>query len=86
MVGEEGKITLEEARVVVHEEGMTGAVEKTEEERRVGTVEERAGIVKETSDSTAGTTAVLTQACRVDASAMVFPAREQLLEVSVGRV
>ena len=56
-VREDGKSTLEEARVVVCEEGSAGAVKETEEERRVVTVEERAGVKKETSDSTAGTTA-----------------------------
>ena len=56
-VREDGKSTLEEARVVVCEEGSAGAVKETEEERRVVTVEERAGVEKETSDSTAGTTA-----------------------------
>ena len=53
----EGKSTLEELRVVVREKGKAGAVEKIEEERRVVTVEERAGV-EESSDTTAGTTAI----------------------------
>ena len=97
-VREDGKGTLEEARVVVCEEGTAGAVKETEEERRVVTVEERAGVEKETSDSKAGTTATCDicrvpqrllrrhQATMVDASTMVLPTREQLLEMSVGRV
>ena len=64
VVREDGKSTLEEARVVVCEEGTAGAVEEAEEERRVVTVEERAGVKKETSDSTAGTTATC-DICRV---------------------
>ena len=64
VVREEGKSTLEEVKMVVCEEGMAGAIEKTEEERRVVIVEERAGVKKETGDSTAGTTAIC-DICRV---------------------
>ena len=64
VVREEGKSTLEEVRVVVCEEGTAGAIENTEKERRVVTVEERAGVEKETGDSTAGTTAIC-DICRV---------------------
>ena len=64
VVREDGKRTLEEARVIVCEEGTAGAAKETEEERRVVTVEERSGVEKETSDSTAGTTATC-DICRV---------------------
>ena len=64
VVREDGKSTLGEARVVVCEKGTAGAFKETEEERRVVTVEERAGVKKETSDSTAGTTATC-DICRV---------------------
>ena len=55
----EGESTLEEVKVVVCEEGTAEAVEKTEEERIVVT-----GVEMETSDSTAGTTAIC-DICRV---------------------
>ena len=64
VVREEGKSTLEEVRVEVCEEGMAEAIEKTEAERKVVTVEERAGVEKGTNDSAAGTTAIC-DICRV---------------------
>ena len=64
VVREEGKSTLEEVRMVVCEEGMAEAIKKTEAERKVVTVEERAGVQKGTNDSAAGTTAIC-DICRV---------------------
>ena len=58
LVREEGKRTPEETRVVVCEERTAAAMERTEGERGVVTVEERAGVEKESGHSTSGTSAI----------------------------